>query len=251
MEMNRIASLQSKWFIEFERSNVHNIYDRIAEHFTKTRYRIWPGVEQFLRQRSPFDTVLDVGCGNGKNLISHNHNLFCIGIDRCVPLVRTCKERQLETAVADMLELPFQSEKFDVVLCIAVLHHLCTRERRILAIQEMGRVLRQGGSCLLYVWAAEEKNGKDDVKNTKAREKMRFLDESKQEALIPWVMIEHEKKTKATQLEDTVQHCTLERYYHLYRQGELEEECLQSNCFHIQHSYYEQSNWCVVLNKKK
>ncbi|EME29126.1 methyltransferase [Galdieria sulphuraria] len=248
--MKGITSLGSKWFVEFEKNNVHNVYDRIAEHFTKTRYRIWPGVELFLKQTSPLDTVLDVGCGNGKNLISYR-NLFCIGIDRCVPLVKTCKQRQLETAVADILELPFQSEKFDIVLCIAVLHHLCTRERRILAIQELGRVLRPGGSCLLYVWAANENDGKDEVKNTKAREKMRFLDENKQEALIPWVVIDHEKK--ATQLEKNLKQpstFTLERYYHLYRQGELEEECLQSNCFHIQHSYYEQSNWCVVLDKK-
>lgn len=170
--------------------------------------------------------------------------------------MKTCKERQLEAAVADMLELPFQSAKFDVVLCIAVLHHLCTRERRISAIQELGRVLRQGGSCLLYVWAADEnmERQQDGIKNTKARERTRFLDESKQEALIPWVIIDHEKKaTTAQRKEELIANstcCTVERYYHLYRQGELEEECLQSNCFHIQRCYFEQSNWCVVLNKK-
>lgn len=74
-------NMASQSFLDFEKSHVHNIYDKIAEHFTKTRYRIWPGVEEFLKQTSPLDTVLDVGCGNGKNILTHD-NIFCVGIDR-------------------------------------------------------------------------------------------------------------------------------------------------------------------------
>jgi len=238
-----MAEWQMKWFMELERNHVHKVYDKIAQHFAKTRYRIWPGVRDFLQQKtSPCDIILDVGCGNGKNLWSMK-NIYSIGIDRCLPLVQTCHPR--ETAVADMLELPFQSGKFDIVICIAVLHHLATRERRILAIKELARVLRPGGSCLIYVWAADDEG--QTVKNTKAREKMRFLDDKKQDVLIPWVVVEGKTNNKTTAIQE--EDLTVERYYHLYVRGELEEECLQSNCFHIQHSYFEQSNWCVVLNK--
>eukprot|EP00871_Galdieria_phlegrea_P004836 jgi/Galph1/5353/GphlegSOOS_G3948.1 len=245
--------------VEFEQKTVHQVYDQIAEHFTKTRYRVWPGVKRFLNQVDPCDVLLDIGCGNGKNIIQHQ-GIHSIGLDRCVRLVETCRARQLETTISDMLPLPFISDTLDVILCIATLHHLSTKERRLEALREMGRVLRHGGHCLIYVWAVDESNhiGEQSLNenshwvNTKARQKMRFLDASQQDALIPWVVIPHEKKDKGNETTQNVKETNriVERYYHLYRFGELEEECQASQCFDIEQSYYEQSNWCVVLKKR-
>merc|ERR1712232_348977 len=38
--------------------------------------------------------------------------------------------------IADLVHLPYRSNLFDAVICIAVLHHLSTRERRIDVIKE-------------------------------------------------------------------------------------------------------------------
>lgn len=47
----------------------------------------------------------------------------------------------------------------DGVLCVSVLHHLSTFERRRKAIQEICRVLKPGGQVIFYVWAFEQPNG--------------------------------------------------------------------------------------------
>ena len=39
------------------------------------------------------------------------------------------------------------------------------------------------------------------------------------------------------------------RYYHLFQQGELEQLCGQIPGIKVQSSYYDQGNWCVILEK--
>lgn len=58
--------------------------------------------------------------------------------------------------VADLVHAPYRAGLFDAAICIAVLHHLSTRERRIEIIRECLRVLRVGGRLLLYAWAEEQ-----------------------------------------------------------------------------------------------
>ncbi|EMP35897.1 Alkylated DNA repair protein alkB like protein 8 [Chelonia mydas] len=40
------------------------------------------------------------------------------------------------------------------------------------------------------------------------------------------------------------------RYYHVFCEGELEAACKTLDCIRIQKSYYDQGNWCVVLEKQ-
>jgi alkylated DNA repair protein alkB family protein 8 len=42
------------------------------------------------------------------------------------------------------------------VLCIAVLHHISTVERRITMLSELARTLRCGGRALVTVWASQQ-----------------------------------------------------------------------------------------------
>ncbi|NWU98069.1 ALKB8 protein, partial [Upupa epops] len=39
------------------------------------------------------------------------------------------------------------------------------------------------------------------------------------------------------------------RYYHVFCEGELEAVCRSLDCVRVQKSYYDQGNWCVVLEK--
>lgn len=61
----------------------------------------------------------------------------------------------------------FRSDAFDVCLCIAVLHHLSTAERRLAGLRELVRVTRPGGLVLVYVWALEQEVKKVKKKNLK------------------------------------------------------------------------------------
>ena len=56
---------------------------------------------------------------------------------------------------------------FDVCLCIAVLHHLATAERRLVGLKELVRITRPGGLVLVYVWALEQEVKKVKKKHLK------------------------------------------------------------------------------------
>lgn len=48
------------------------VYEQIAGHFSSTRHKPWPKVVEFLKDVSPGSIVLDLGAGNGKNVLKRN-----------------------------------------------------------------------------------------------------------------------------------------------------------------------------------
>lgn len=51
-----------------EKEHVYDVYEKIAPHFSNTRYKPWPKVEQFMNEIEKGSFVADIGCGNGKYL---------------------------------------------------------------------------------------------------------------------------------------------------------------------------------------
>ena len=51
-----------------EKQHVYEVYEKIAPHFSNTRYKPWPKIAEFLNSLEPGSVVADVGCGNGKYL---------------------------------------------------------------------------------------------------------------------------------------------------------------------------------------
>lgn len=99
-------------------------------------------------------TVLDVGCGTGL-FMKHIINVGCtqcFGVDghtdfAHLAIKRGYKEvRQIEDLNVD--KLPFEDEKFDVVVCKDVFEHLLNPMH---AVSEIKRVLKPGGIFLLHV----------------------------------------------------------------------------------------------------
>ncbi|KAL5460467.1 hypothetical protein EMCRGX_G033918 [Ephydatia muelleri] len=152
-----------------ERDHVHSVYSQIALHFSDTRYKPWPRVEEFIKSQPPGSFIADVGCGNGKYL-GLNPLAYKLGSDICPELVSIARQRGHEVAVCDCLHLPYKTGVFDAVICIAMVHHLSTEERRLAALRELSRVLRPGGTLLVYVWAMEQESRKFD----------------RQDVLVPW-----------------------------------------------------------------
>ncbi|KAG0047603.1 tRNA methyltransferase, has a role in tRNA modification [Gryganskiella cystojenkinii] len=157
-----------------EQEYVHNVYQVIAPHFSATRYKPWPVVEEFLTTMPAGFVGADVGCGNGK-YIGVNPKLFMVGSDRSSNLISICGERGHEAMVCDGLSLPYRSEFFDFAISIAVIHHFISPERRIAAIEEILRVVRLKGRVLIFVWALEQQGKRDFDKET-------------QDVFVPWAM---------------------------------------------------------------
>jgi len=145
-----------------EKEHVYDVYEKIAPHFSNTRYKPWPKVVEFLEGLEPGSLVADVGCGNGNYLGVNSKNLFMTGTDRSFNLIDICKQKDItfQTFVADSLKLPLRNACVDNVISIAVVHHFSTDSLRIKAISEFHRILRSGGKALIYVWAYEQEHKK-------------------------------------------------------------------------------------------
>ena len=130
-----------------EKEHVYDVYEKIAPHFSNTRYKPWPKVEEFMNNVPHGSFVADVGCGNGKYLGCNAENLFSVGTDRSFGLIDCCKEKSItyQNFVADSLNLPLRDKSMDRVISIAVVHHFSTDSLRIQAISEFHRILRVGG----------------------------------------------------------------------------------------------------------
>ncbi|KAK3169817.1 hypothetical protein OEA41_009201 [Lepraria neglecta] len=226
----------------YEDTHVHQVYEQIASHFSSTRYKPWPIVERFLTGLPDGAIGLDVGCGNGKYL-AVNPNIFIIASDRSTNLVKIATHHRPHTSIAaDNLSLPHPSSAFDFAISIAVIHHLSTPARRIQAVAAVLDTLRpstpttgtssggqmNSGKALIYVWALEQKHSR------------RGWDEGdEQDVMVPWVM---KQKTTA---EGTEESKTFNRYYHLYRQGELDHDINEAGGLVLE-SGYEKDNWWAI-----
>jgi ubiquinone/menaquinone biosynthesis C-methylase UbiE len=51
-----------------EKQHVYEVYEKIAPHFSHTRYKPWPKIAEHLNSLTEGSIVADVGCGNGKYL---------------------------------------------------------------------------------------------------------------------------------------------------------------------------------------
>ncbi|AAS52101.2 ADR181Wp [Eremothecium gossypii ATCC 10895] len=259
-----------------EEEYVHRVYNEIATHFSETRYKPWPIVEAFLKAQACGSVGLDVGCGNGKYL-GVNPGVFLIGSDRSEGLIGCAQSicAAYNVLVADGLHLPHRDGTFDFAISIAVVHHWATRERRIAAIRHILAKLRDGGELLVYCWALEQRGSRRG-----------YHEGMDQDVLVPWVLQRkqqprqsrpkavppdlsgvpaaereaHLERWRREQRELRAreepaaagpapeQADTKYRYYHLYREGELQEDCQLAGGVVLRDGY-EKDNWYVVVQK--
>jgi len=163
----------------------------------------------------------------------------CLCSIRSHALVKIASQHEPHnTIIADTLSLPHPHAKFDFAISIAVIHHLSTRTRRVEAIEAILQTLKpaseqtEKGQALIFVWALEQKTSR------------RGWDHGDdQDVLVPWVL-------KPDGKEDPDSHpTTYQRYYHLYREGEIQDDATAAGG-HIVKSGYDRDNWWVIIERK-
>ena len=130
------------------------------------RSKLWESTFELVKtQVKDGKRVLDVGCGDGRFLAAlTGKGIDYVGIDNCEELIekarrnleirslRSLKLRNCRFKFGNILDLRFDDESFDVVLCIAVLHHIPSRELQFKALCEMRRILKPGGKLIMTNW---------------------------------------------------------------------------------------------------
>lgn len=130
-------------------------YNRIAEKFAQTRKFPWHEFAFFKQYVHAGDQVLDAGCGSGRlyTFLKECHISYT-GLDNSDELINIAKKSypDADFSVGDILTLPFSDNKFNVIFCIATLHHIPGKKLREQVIKEFRRVLKPGGYLIMTNW---------------------------------------------------------------------------------------------------
>jgi len=129
-------------------------YDVVARRLFRGVYR---GLAADIAASAPPDaTVLDVGTGPGvllSELAQRRPDLRLVGIDLSEDMVRAADRNlapfadRARAQVADVTDLPFADDEFDLVVSSISLHHWDHPEA---AVGELDRVVRPGGQVWVY-----------------------------------------------------------------------------------------------------
>jgi SAM-dependent methyltransferase len=124
--------------------------------YQQTRVDIWSWALG-LADISGDETVLDVGCGNGRylrNLRRGGHRGLLVGLDASTGMLRgiLAEEPTQPVVLGDAQRLPLATPSADVVLAMHMLYHVPSAEA---AVAELRRVTRPGGQVLVLLNAGE------------------------------------------------------------------------------------------------
>ena len=209
---------------EIEEEYVSKVYDGISKHFDHTRYKPWSGIKSFVESLAPYSMMLDVGCGNGRNLCIKK-DVIDFGTDNSMTLCNYAKQRDRPIFRATALDLPIRDGVFDAVICIAVIHHFASVERRKKCLQEISRLLKVGGKAYVTAWATEQTRKRYD----------------EQDQLIRWNV--HPQYNKEAP--------KFKRFYHLFIKGEFMELLSDIHELEIVDEKWIEGNWEIELKKIK
>ncbi len=195
------------------------VWNEIAQDWKNFREKPREEVEEFVRQCE--GKLLDLGCGSGRHFIK-KEGLEMYGVDFSEKMIELAKknanEKNLDIELKTMQDenLPYNDRFFDNLLCIAVLHCVETKEKRIKLLEEIKRVLKNNGKALIQVWSKNHNRIKNKGKD----------------AIIPW----------------TIGNKKFERYYYIYDLEEIKQEITGAGLRILEEK--EDENIQIVVTKK-
>jgi alkylated DNA repair protein alkB homolog 8 len=265
--------------------HVWDLYERIAPHFSATRVAVWPAVKAFLASLPPTSLLLDAGCGNGKYLapaLDAGH--IVIGCDVAMALLQGCATEVCSRSgasprgalfradVAHDTLLPVRPGAFDAVLCVAVLHHVSSFERRLNLMRGICSALKPGGRAIVTAWATQQLEPERTLRKWKpihGEVSAGTEGGPGQEYFVPWHVPMHRPEAGAAvrhaaggsggesvagpapsvaPVVDCAKNTVVyQRYVHLFAPGELTQLAQDVPGVHVEQEFYDSSNWVVIL----
>ncbi|MBA2395001.1 MAG: class I SAM-dependent methyltransferase [Ktedonobacteraceae bacterium] len=150
-------------------------YDQIATGYMLSTSNLQPGKEftAFSQRVITGDTVLDAGCGGGRDCKAFAELGFhVIGIDLSVEMLKIARNLApgCEFLQTDLRKIPLSDNFVDGVWCCASLLHLKRKEVRR-ALLEFRRVLKEGAVCCIVI---KKGTGEKFIKDRRSQGKPRF-----------------------------------------------------------------------------
>jgi len=132
-------------------------WDDIAKKFSNTRQYLWPELKSLNNYVKTGDRVLDLGCGNARLIKAFKKEIYYTGVDISKNLINIAKKKyqdkdNIKLINANVINLPFKENSFDIVFSIAMFHHIPGLQLRKNFLKEIARVLKKDSNLIITVW---------------------------------------------------------------------------------------------------
>ncbi len=141
--------------------SMSQVYNNFSDTFSASRDGMaWPEVEYFLTQIDCCESILDVGCWNGRLLEQYQKQFWKIPdkylwVDSSEGMIVEAQKRypDMQFVVADMQSLsPPISESYENIIAIASFHHLSSLDARIQTAKGFYKLLPKGWKVYMTHW---------------------------------------------------------------------------------------------------
>jgi len=136
-------------------ADIIRVYDETAQNYSKGSGHVGPEQDKFIKLVKPQGKILDVGCGNGKDVLRFKkEGLDVIGIDLCKALLDLCKEQDPtgKYILTDIRNLYFAEASVDGIWSCASLVHL-ERHDIVAVINSFYKILKKNGILCIITTA--------------------------------------------------------------------------------------------------
>ena len=207
---------------------MRELYDDLAREFSATRAYPWKELQVFIPHIKDNFKILDLGCGNGrllKSLEQSDKKLNYLGVDFSEKLIAQARKNHpnIKFVTADMSDLCFEPETFDMIFMVASFHHLPTRAERLELLFKVNRWLKPGGLLFMTNWNLWQK------KYLRYALEKFWSKRSWNDFFIPWT---------------TNNGSTVWRYYHSFTTGEL-VYLLKTTHFNLEPEGVDKTKWNI------
>lgn len=219
-------------------NNLKKAYNSFAKDFSATRNYSWKEFEKLSITTKLNDSILDIGCGNGRlfsYLDKKNLDIQYFGVDISENLLKEANNNfpNQNFSLGSFTNFSqLKNCKFNKIWAVASFHHLSSYKERCLALKNIYSHLEDKGEFVCTVWNLY--NQKKYLKQ-KQFSKIRSIFNplwNDHDFLIPW----GDKK--------------ILRYYYSFDKKEL-EYLLQENGFIIEDSFYSENSQNICIRAKK
>jgi len=140
---NNIEKIHQSPSKDYENSSKH--YDKILNPFLN---HIRKAVTDWIIVNQP-KNILDIGCGTGKQISLLPNNINVIGVDNSPAMLKIADKQATGKCIeADAVNLPFQDNKFDLIISQFALHEK-NMETINSELKEIKRLLKPNGKFLI------------------------------------------------------------------------------------------------------
>lgn len=142
---------------------MQDFYNQAGVHFSRTRQKKygrgscnWVVTDQYLNRLKTGQSILDLGCGNGKLVTGLPKGVAYLGTDFSETLLSEARilHPEYEFRYGDVLDPKDwdQLGLYDAIFCVAVLHHIPQRENQVYVLAQIKKHLNADGFAFLTVW---------------------------------------------------------------------------------------------------